>query len=516
MLALSLLAAVLAPVGVLNASAAPARDALGDATVIAIIDSGFSPYHYDFLASKMPAEARGLPLTKAPHTWLPGFPKPDSFESYASLPLTLPRNETDEMAKLYAKDEKAWADVKHSTAKKVNYRWIPGTKVIGALSFGPEADDRALDKGNAAMFGYGDPIYGTGGAEHGMGSASVSVGNLNGTCPQCLLVFIQYTSHTSAERALTWAMKQPWIDAVSNSYGISTGYAVRDRIYNGTDVVTQKAASERGQTIFFSAGNGLEGGFIVPNQTFLSSQEGPDWVVTVGATNTKDKNHIGTGKPVDVAGIGSLYPSAYESTNATNGNTFSGTSNAAPQVAGTYAQALWQLRRALPGVSRLQAGGVIASGPAVRCRGCELGDGRLTAQELRQRLFLGAKHTDGSYSLAGQGEGPPIADTRWANEGHGTFRGRLDDKTNGLQKEIARIVGPALGKTAAMTRPAGEVEWFRVDSWCRQHIWGSWAGGYYRSASATPLPAADPAAWPTRTAIQQVCPALMPPPPPIY
>src|SRR4051812_41349531 len=174
LVALSLLSAVLSPVAVLHASAASPADAVGDATVVAIIDSGFSPYHQDFLASKMPAEAGRLPLTKAPHTWLPGFPKPSSFASYSPLKLTLDADDSAKMDSLHAQDKDAWSSVQPS-GKDVNYRWIPGTKVIGAMTFGS-----------------GGTIYGTGGAEHGMGTSSVAVGNIHGACPQCLLVFIQY------------------------------------------------------------------------------------------------------------------------------------------------------------------------------------------------------------------------------------------------------------------------------------------------------------------------------------
>ena len=512
-LTLSVAAALLSPLAVVQATAAAPSSPAGDATVIAVIDSGFSPYHQDFLASHLPPDAAGLPLKKAPHTWLPGFPKPSTFESYDPLKLTLNGEDGTPMAKLHAADEKQWATVQESSAKKVHYRWIPGTKVVGALTFGTEDGDHPVDDAMHRVYGDKGTIYGTGGTEHGMGSASVSVGNRFGSCPQCLLVFIQYTSQDSAERALTWAMKQPWIDAVTNSYGMSTGYAVRDRIYNGTDIATERAASERGQTVFFSAGNGLENAFTVPNSTLLSSQEGPDWVVTVGATSPGGKDYTGTGKPADVAGIGTSYPSSYGSTHVSNGKSFSGTSNATPQVAGTYGAALWQLRRALPGASKLQARGVIARGKAVRCKGCELGDGVLTAAELRKRLFHAAIPTDGGFQdgVAGAAKTPAVADTRWAAEGHGTFRGNLD-RANGPAGDVRRVVGPALGIAAPLKRPAGEVEWFRVDSWCRQHIWGSWSGGYYTSDKATPLPSADPAAWPTRTAIQEACPGLMPPP----
>ena len=518
LLALATAAALVGPGALLTATAAPkaaAPDPAGDATVIAVIDSGFSPYHHDFLASKMPAAARP-PLSKAPHTWLPGFPKPSQFASYSPLQLTLTDEEDVQMKELHDRDQAQWDTVKESGSGGVHFRWIPGTKVVGALTFGPEATDRPVDR---AVFGGKGTIYGSGGTEHGMGSASTSVGNLFGTCPQCLLVFIEYTSQSSAERALTWANSQPWIDAVTNSYGFSAGIAVRDRVYNGTDVETEKKASSRGQTTFFSAGNGLENAFTVPNSTLLSSQEGPDWVMTVGATDPdNNRDFTGTGKPADVAGIGHSYPTSFGSTSTSNGKSFGGTSNATPQVAGTYGRALWEARRALAGPSRTQAGGVVAQGRPVACgtarKDCELRDGRLSASELRTRLLHGATPTAGGFTdgLTGLVETPAVADARFAAEGHGTYRGKLDDDWDSIFS--TRVVGPMLGRAPAPQRPEGEVDWFRVDSACRQHIWGKWDGGYYLDEKRTPQPGAS-AAWPTRTAIRTGCPFLVRPPAPI-
>jgi hypothetical protein len=387
--------------------------------------------------------------------------------------------------------------------------------VIGALTFGTLPTDRASDQ---LLLGGTGTIYGTGGAEHGMGTTSVAVGNNHGTCPSCVLVFVQYTSQDSAERALTWVHNQPWIDAVSNSYGFSAGIAARDRVYNGTDVVTERKASDRGQTTFFSAGNGVENAFVVPNSTLTSSQEGPDWVVTVGATDPSDADYSGTGKPADVAGIGTNYPSAYGSTTVSNGDTFSGTSNATPQVAGTYGQALFDARRALSGPSRTQAAGVVARGAKYPCaaqrRACELADGKLTAVELRNRLLLAASPTKHGYTdgQLGVADTPAPADTRFASEGYGTFKGHLK---GAYDAEMARLMAPLLGRAPTQTRPADEVAWFRVDSWCRQHIWGAWTGGTFLNFDRTPLPAVSPA-WPTRTAIQEGCNGMTQPPKPIY
>jgi hypothetical protein len=470
---------------------------------VAVIDSGFSPYHQDFLAERMPAGARP-PLSTAPDRWLPGFPKPTDFASYDSLDLTLDGTDGTVMTEQFARDQAEWEAVEPSSAEEVHYRWVRGTKAIGALTFG----------------GTGTSLFGTGGGEHGMGSASSAVGNLHGTCPQCLLVFVEYTDQASAEAALTWVHQQPWIDAVTNSYGFSAGVAVRDRIYNGTDVETERLATERGQTTFFSAGNGLENAFTVPNSTLLSSQEGPDWVITVGATDPADeKDFTGTGKPADVAGIGKAYPTSYGSETVDGVGNFSGTSNATPQVAGTYARALWEARRALSGPSRVQAGGVVARGGKVACgaarRGCELGDGVLTGKELRTRLLEGATPTEGGFTDGPTSTvtTPAVADTRFAAEGHGTYRGTLE--TDFATNELQRVLGPMLGRAAVPARPEGEVDWFRVDSACRQSIWGAWEGGYYLDEDRTPQPAADPQGWPTRSAIQTACPFLVPPPPPI-
>lgn len=474
-LALSLLVAGLTPAVASQAAASKPQD---DVTVIAVIDSGFSPYHQDFLASEVPADIKALPLTKAPDTWVPGFPKRSAFAAYSPLSLTLDGEASTNMDALHTKDKAAWASVKQSTPTAIDYRWIPGTKVIGALTFGA-----------------GGTIYGTGGAEHGMGTTSVAVGNHHGACPSCLLVFIQYADAASAEAALTWVHHQPWIDAVSNSYGFSTGIVARDRIYNGTDVVTERAASERGQTTFFSAGNGVENAFTVPNSTLKSSQEGPDWVVTVGATDPNGKDYTGTGKPADIAGIGVSYPSAYGSTTVSDGKNFSGTSNATPQIAGTYGQALWTLRKNAAGASRTQAKGYVVGSS-------------VTAKALRSALFLSAVPTAGGYTdgLAGLAQTPAVADSRFAAEGYGTFRGALN-KDGGVAAEVARVVNIAHGGKPA-ARPDGEKDWFVVDSWCRQMIWGAWTQGSYLNDAKTPVPNANPVAWPTRTAIQEACPLL--------
>jgi hypothetical protein len=483
--------------------AGPAAAGADDATVIAVIDSGFAPYHWDYLASKMPQatdkdRSNDLPLDDAPNTWLPGFPNPNrDFATYRPLNLSLEeKNALESVDALDQKDGKVWESVKQTTPedKKPHFYWIPDTKVIGAIDFA------------------GNQIHGDTSA-HGTGTTSVSVGNIHGTCPECLLVFISYSGAANGEAAINWAMKQPWIDVISNSYGFSATPASRDRIYAGSNEQLQRQASTRGQTIFFSAGNGLENAFLVPNTTLFSSQEGPDWIVTVGAVSPgAHASYTGHGKPADIAGIGSGYPAAYGSptVGGTGSGGFSGTSNATPTIAGTYARALYLARRNLDGPSRIQSGGVIARGGGFKCGsvrpGCELGDGLLTAVELRERLFHGAVHTKAGLTPAGIGSLEPIGEDEFLAEGHGSYFARETGKVKDWLAEFERLLGPLEGRAKSLKRPKGERQWMIVDSFCRQHLWGHWTGGYYLDGK-TKLPGQD-MDWPLRSAIEQNCPHL--------
>ena len=491
-------AALLAPVGPARAGGGPGPG--DDVTVIAVIDSGITPYHWDFLASGMPQatdkdRANDLPLTKPPHQWLAGFPSPKAFAGYDSIDIKLDeKNSAAQPDTLRQADAKEWDQVQHSTADDVNFYWIPGTKVIGAVDFGT------------------DKIYGDT-SSHGTGASSVAVGNIHGSCPECLLVFIDTGgfSQPQTEHALEWAESQPWIDAISNSYGHST--VLTDNVYTGADVVKQRVATERGQTVFFAAHNGHDRSFFIPNNTLLSSQPGPDWIVTVGAVdNTSHGSFTGHGKPADISGVGLGYPSAYGANGVGGEGDFSGTSNATPVVTGMYGRALYEARLALKGTSRVQSRGVIARGKPVKCGsarpGCELGDGILRASELRRRLFEGAVHTpEGMTTGAGLVAAPPIGEDEFLNEGHGTYFGLLNGPKDWLA-ELGRIVDPMLGRAKTLERPAGEKEWMIVDSFCRQHLWGQWTGGYYLDGK-TDLPGTDPA-WPLRSTIETACP-LAPP-----
>ena len=177
-----------------------------DATVIAVIDSSFNPYHWDFSAERMPQATNSdphdnLPLDRPASEWLPGY----SGAPLTRFDLTLERRDAaTSMDGLRAEDAAKWAKFPTSKTGAVRLTWFPRTKFIAAATFTP----------GGTFIGPNDA--------HGAGTTSAAAGNLHGTCPECLIVALQYSDAASGEAAIQWALKQPWIDVISNSYGFST------------------------------------------------------------------------------------------------------------------------------------------------------------------------------------------------------------------------------------------------------------------------------------------------------
>ncbi|HVF12747.1 MAG TPA: S8/S53 family peptidase, partial [Actinomycetota bacterium] len=264
--------------------------------------------------------------------------------------------------------------------------------------------------------------------------------------------------------------------------------AVRDNIYFRSPLDATRAGVESGQTIVFSAGNGFANAFDVPMFTYWSSEKGPDWMITVGAVDPDAyQQYSGAGKPVDISSIGTQYPSSGGSTPTGYGE-HSGTSNAAPVTAGTFAKLIQAGRSALGDLTETHANGVVASGTATGCSACPLNDGVLTRSEVQNVVFRNVVPSELGVAI----------DTVWPStrfnyyyQGHGVIRGYAD--SDGFVAEQQRFIdGLLTGSTKA--RPAGETNWFVVDSKCRQKLWGSWNDGYYKGSEPSLSPVEDPIA----------------------
>ena len=487
------------------------------AVVLAVIDSNINPYHWDYLAAKMPQALNSdpsddLPLFEDPATWLPGHPGAAAFKSYQALNLTIdPTDPAANTAALATADAAEWGKINYSegTANSdVNLYWFPGTKIIGHVAFsggfvGDPITSLALGRSTG-------PVNTFATTSHGIGTSSVSAGNIHGSCPNCLIVYV----HGTSEQANEWVQQQDWIDLQTNSWGISTVY--RERAYAGSNTETQRQAVERGQQIFFSAGNGQENAYVAPNATLQSSQEGPDWIVTVGATDSVDNSSpTGHGKPTDIASVGDSYPSASGNDGTANGaGTFGGTSNATPVIAGIYAEVLYRLRRDWATAPRQQVDGVIATGPS-GCKeanaNCALADGQLTVHELRNALYRSATYSETGVNVGGLGGittipfSQNVAELELMSEGHGNYRGRMDgDET--YEAEISRILGYVDGSWFA-EQDADQLAWMNALSYCTQQVWGSWDFGYFKAEDGLP-DFTDPL-WPVRNFLVVGCPPVI-------
>lgn len=461
-----------------KASLAEAGSAARPLTVVAVIDSGFSVYHNDFLGSRHPWNvdgdaSNGIDFTAHPASFITNYPTAEP------LLLTLPTEDLASSDQLRAADADIWESMNESTAEAPRLYWIPGTKVIGAMQWG----GTEFPAGNSA---------------HGSASASVAAGNVHGSCPECLFVLIA----GGTPDALAWAASQPWIDVVTNSYGhgsvlqTATLGFTRDNIYLLSSIEATKAGSEEGQVIVFSSGNGFVNAFDVPMFTYWSSEKGPDWMVTVGAVASEDEQtYTGAGKPVDMSSIGESYPSSGGST-ANGEGTHSGTSNAAPTSAGYFAKVLQRSREILGDTSVGHADGIVASGAPVPCgvawADCPLGDGILTRRELADLVYhniLPSPQVIPPYPQT-----IPTEEHAYYYQGHGVVSGRMYGVAH-YDAEWTRMVDAAVGDAAPYARPLGESDWFVTDSKCRQALWGAWSGGYYTGQTHAPDPETDTVAF---------------------
>lgn len=225
--------------------------------VIAHLDTGINPYHEEFRWAS--------PLARLhPATWLPGYPA-DAVE----LPITLDASSLEEALE---RDADLWAGVERGTLY-----WIPGTRIVAAISFGPGGTycpsvgappANQLDPTGACTERIILDDFG-----HGTMTASRMAGASHSLAPQALIASIE----GPGMEAVRWASEAGFIDVMSNSWGELTPTA--------TNQDEARALREAATHAFwvFASGNGL--GFIngVAGQPTQLSPTFPPGVLIVGA-----------------------------------------------------------------------------------------------------------------------------------------------------------------------------------------------------------------------------------------
>jgi PKD repeat protein len=400
-------------------------------TIIAIVDSGINPYHDEFAAPE---------FQSPPSTFIDGYPA-DALE----LPLSLAARSYSDAVRL---DQETWSGV-----KKSKLYWIPGTRIIGAISVEPRGETKILDDGLDEG--------------HGTATASDAAGRTLGACPDCLIVAVEGLG----DAPLNWALSQPWIDIVSNSWTatlcLPSPLCVADANLAPPIVVDPsktKAAVEGGKTVLFAAGNGHLNFFESPQITYWSAYNGPDWIVTVGAADSPSgATVLGTGRPVDVVSYGLNWKAAaHNSKESMRG--FSGTSAATPIIAGAFGYVLQQVRVQFNDTQEgPHSKGLLAVGEPGKGM---LSDGKFTRAELERAMYTTAKAATGTAVGSPPTVLVPHSAAAFAYAGYGI----IDAKT---AKDALLVVQ---GEKAMPSR-SNEDAWATVDSEIRQSIWGGYDAG---------------------------------------
>lgn len=349
--------------------------------VIALIDTGINPYSAAFRDDS--------PLAKQhPSSYLPGYP-PECDEEGTIVPcsrrlaLTLDAATFEEA---FEADRGIW----ESFVFPNTLYWIPGTKIVGAISMGRGGTD--CDNGAPEVPPVGGQLRGFFCSEHailddqghGTMTASRAAAVTNSLGAGARIVMIEGLG----EGGVTWAAQQGWIDVQSNSWGslVSTP--------TGSIPIAFKRAAAH-HLVFTASGNGLAFAGAAPTPTYVQPTM-PQGVLVVGA---HDNGRVAawSGAPAHVVtdGYGG-YAAAHDSLDPPSPRPSACcTSASSPYAAGAAVALALEARRILgdPAVG-VRSGVVAAGSPGVVGSG-PLADGVFTLEEWRALLLATAEPRPG-------------------------------------------------------------------------------------------------------------------------
>lgn len=348
--------------------------------VVSLLDTGINPYHQAFRWDDPRAESH-------PSTYIPGYP-----EDAQRLDLSLDADNWSAAVRADCPD--VWSEIETR-----QLYWIPGTKIVGAITFEGDPLDCSEDPEEASASRILD-ISG-----HGTMTASRAAGNTYGACPDCYIVSIE----TLGEEAVTWAGEQAsWIDLQSNSWApILPGWApegdiVAYDLVNDPSFVRAVEQAARKHLALWASGNGAANRLgAVGHPTLLDPHFTPSVVIVGG----HDSGYVATWPsfpPHVVSDACDSWAAYHDSMDESDATVGSGTSGAAPYVAGKAAGMLLHARRMLDHTDTGLADGVAASGTAaVDPSQGPLTDGVLNRTEWRSLVLKTAQqrpqreHADG-------------------------------------------------------------------------------------------------------------------------
>ncbi len=347
--------------------------------VVALIDSGINPYSEAFRDTSALAK-------RHPSTYIPGYPK----DAVAlRLSIGLPYEQA------IKKDEMKW-----KLLERGKLYWIPGTRIVGAISFGAGGT-------NCPAIHEAPPLNTLGGNcpervildDHGHGTmtASRAAGSPNSLAPDARIVMIEGLGG----RGVEWAADSGWIDVQSNSW-LSL---VPPPLPNGTSESFSHAAQR--MLTLAASGNGtayLAG--VAPTPTYILSTASPGVVLVGGHDNGKMTLWAGAPPHVVADAYSGMTAIAASNEKMRPDPIACCTSAASPYAAGGAIAIIQEARQILGDCSTGSVGGVVAAGPKGLVKKGPLADGKFTLEELKDLYFHSAE--------AHPSEGRDDGEVHWA------------------------------------------------------------------------------------------------------
>ena len=343
-------------------------------TVVAHIDTGVNPYNKNF-------RDRSALAYKHPSTYIPGFPADaDALRLHLDMPYE----------KAFKADEDVWKLVRRG-----QLYWIPGTKIIGAISMGAGGTSCPLvtfptvvatNDGTCSEHVILDD------AGHGSMTASRSTGVLTSLAPDARLVTIEGLGASSVK----WAADQGWIDVQTNSWLSLVPPPVPSGV---TDAFADAAA--RMPTLAASGNGSAYVTGVAPTPTYLLSTAPPGVILVGGHDN--GKTTLWAGAPPHVVADAYAGPTAiFNSSTEVRPDPISCcTSAASPYAAGGAAALIQEARRILGDRTTGVHDGILAQGRCGAVKKGPLADGDFTLEEFNDLFF----HTAQPHPAEGEHDG---------------------------------------------------------------------------------------------------------------
>ena len=328
-------------------------------SVVALIDTGINPYSPAF-------RDRSRLAHKHPSKYIPGFPK-DAIALRLHLDLPYP-----EAVKA---DAKVW-----DTVRRGQLYWIPGTRIAGAISFGPGGTNCPVVAAPPANALQGDCDEHVILDDHGHGTmtASRAAGAPSSLAPDARIVEIEGLG----ARGVQWAAEQGWIDVQSNSWLSLAPPPIPSGVTNAFSF-----ASKRMLTLAAS-GNGtayLAGG--APTPTYLLSTAPPGVVLVGGHDNGKVTAWAGAPPHVVADAYAGMTALAMSKEAMRPDPIACCTSAASPYAAGGAAAIVAEARAILRDTTPGTKDGLVACGRKGTVTRGPLADGVFTLEELKDVYF---------------------------------------------------------------------------------------------------------------------------------